>query len=199
MVIHTSQASLFDLQHNSELPRPDITYKEGWLSDHESLFHLMRDSLTWNTQFQSRSTVSFGVSYTKQNGLTSRRPFPDYLHRIARQIESDFGFTPNNCLANYYPTGAHYISFHSDQDMEMKVHSGVAIVSLGTTRLMELRQIENHRVRYAYPLAPGSVFYMEDLLQKKWQHGILQQRECGPRISLSFRALREAPNLKESD
>ncbi|MBX2868970.1 MAG: alpha-ketoglutarate-dependent dioxygenase AlkB [Acidiferrobacterales bacterium] len=191
MTTHISQASIFD-QHPAEtLATPKVEYEPLWYAGHEELFHILLDTLTWNTQFRSRSTVSFGVSYTKRSGLSHRRPFPDYLQHIANLVKQRFGYIPNNCLANYYPTGEHYINFHSDQDMEMKTHSGVAIVSLGTTRLMELRKIDNHQIRYAYPLEPGSVFYMEDVLQKEWQHGIMQQRESGARISLSFRALRE--------
>jgi len=198
MVIHTHQSSLFDLSGENALPCPQIDYRERWLTGQKSLFEKMRDTLTWNTRFRSRATVSFGVSYTKAAGFTRKRPFPDYLQDIANQIEADLGYLPNNCLANYYPTGDHYISFHSDQDMDMQAHSGVAIVSLGSTRQMELRKIDNHRLRYAYPLAPGSLFYMEDALQKDWQHGILTQKNSGARISLSFRALKEAPDLSES-
>ncbi len=191
MATHISQSSIFDQLPAETLPSPEVEYESHWYPAHDELFHIMRDTLTWNTKLRSRATVSFGVSYTKRSGLSHRRPFPDYLQEIAALVKDRFGYTPNNCLANYYPTGEHYISFHSDQDMEMKTHSGVAIVSLGTTRLMELRKIDNHQIRYAYPLEPGSVFYMEDILQKEWQHGIMQQRESGARISLSFRALRD--------
>lgn len=187
-MFHANQSSLFDSQPTDA---PDITYLRDWYRDHQSLFLYMQQNLQWNRRFRSRSTVTFGLSYTARGGLRFKRPIAEFLNPLISQIKRDFAFEPNNCLVNYYPTGQHYISFHSDQDMEMMAHSGVAIVSFGATRHMILRKIADHRLRYCYPLPPGSIFYMRDAVQKTWQHGILTEKECGPRISLSFRALRQ--------
>ena len=116
---------------------------------------------------------------------------PEFLLPLCQQIDGLFGYSPNNCLVNYYPDGNHYISFHSDQDTEMKAQTGVTIVSLGAVRTMVLRSIENPRARFYYPLQPGSAFFMEDALQAHWQHGVPKEAGKGPRISLSFRSLIE--------
>ncbi len=199
MVSHIHQATLFEQSEVERLPKPEIHYLANWFTDHKDLFIELKEELSWNKQYRSRFTVSFGLSYTKDSKLRHKIPFPDSFLKITQKIEQDLGYSPNNCLANYYPTGDHYISFHSDQDMEMQAHSGVSIVSLGTTRLMQLRKINDHRISYAYPLAPGSLFYMTDQLQKEWQHGIPKQYNCGERISLSFRALKESQDPIESD
>jgi len=194
VVFHIHQATLFELSGPDHIPRPEVVYLENWFTDHENMFNNLKHNLSWNKQFRSRFTVGFGLSYTKDSGFHRKRPFPNSFHEITQKIERDLGYSPNNCLANYYPTGDHYISFHSDQDMEMQAHSGVTIVSLGTTRLMQLRKISDPRISYAYPLAPGSLFYMADELQKDWQHSIPPQSSAGERISLSFRALKDIPN-----
>jgi len=194
MVFHIHQATLFEQSEAERVPSPEILYLGNWFADHEGLFSELKSTLHWNKKFRSRFTVSFGLSYTKSSGLQQKRPFPVSFEKITQKIEQELGYSPNNCLANYYPTGHHYINFHSDQDMEMQAHSGVCIVSLGTTRHMQLRKIDDHRISYAYPLAPGSLFYMTDQLQKDWQHGIPTESGSGERISLSFRALKETLN-----
>ena len=120
---------------------------------------------------------------------------PAFLAPLCESIERAFGFYPNNCLVNSYPTGNHYISFHSDQNMEMKDQTGVAIVSLGAVREITFRKIEDHREKHYYVLQPGSAMFMTDNMQTEWQHGILKQSGAGHRISLSFRALSRSEDM----
>ena len=169
---------------------PDVRYVPHLIPDHERYFNYLVENIQWNSQFKSRQTITFGESYHYRERTRKSRPLPAFLDVFCRAVLKNFDYLPNNCLVNYYPDGDHYISFHSDQDMEMKDHTGVAIFSLGTVREMVLRKINNSQLRFAYALEPGSAFYMSDQLQSEWQHGIPRQRGCGPRISLSFRSLR---------
>ena len=104
-------------------------------------------------------------------------------------IQSRFGYRPNSCLINNYPNGDHYISYHSDRDMEMNEHTGVTILSLGTVREMAFRNMADPSVKHYYALQPGSAIYMDDIVQTEWQHGIPKTTTSGTRISLSFRSL----------
>ena len=184
------QTDLFS-QLDAECPiPPDIRYVPYLIPDHVRYFNYLVDNTQWNSQFKSRQTVTFGESYHYRHKTRKSRPLPAFLDVFCRAVLKNFGYLPNNCLVNYYPDGDHYISFHSDQDMEMKDHTGVAIFSLGAVREMVLRKIGNTQLQYANALEPGSAFYMSDQLQSEWQHGIPRQRGRGPRISLSFRSLR---------
>lgn len=169
---------------------PAIRYIPDLISDHNQYFKYLVDTVDWNSQFKSRQTITFGESYNYRSGTRKSRRMPSFLDPFLSAVEQNLGFLPNNCLVNYYPDGDHYISFHSDQDLEMKDNTGVAIISLGAVREMVLRRIKQPQVRFAYALEPGSAFFMSDQLQSEWQHGIPKQRGCGPRISLSFRSLR---------
>ena len=183
------QSSLFQPDNAFPEQEPNITYIPGFLNNQEFWFDQLRSTLIWNTRFKSRHTVTFGVTYNPGTGLKAVREMPEFLGPVCQQINDTFNYNPNNCLINHYPDGDHYISFHSDKDTEMKAQTGVTILSLGSVRTMALRNINNPKLCFHYPLAPGSVFYMKDALQLEWQHGIAKEPESGPRISLSFRSL----------
>ncbi len=183
------QLDLFQSADEVTKDEPEVTYVPDLVPDHRKWFDYLNTNVTWNTRLQSRKTVTFGASYNYRKGTRKNREMPEFLSPICAKIEQEFGFWPNNCLINNYPDGNHYISYHSDQDLEMKQHTGVAIVSLGAVREMTLRKIDDHTVKFYYPLQSGSVFYMEDRIQKIWQHGVLKRSGCGHRISLSFRLL----------
>ena len=186
-----SQRSLFEDTDGPNLPTPPaVQIVDSLIASHELLFQWLADNIEWTTRFKSRNSRSFGVSYHSGNGPRRDRALPAFLHTTASAIHDSFGFMPNNCLINDYPSGDNYISFHSDQDMEMNDHTGVVIVSFGEVREMVLRNIKEPGQRYHYPLPPGSGFYMTDALQQQWQHAIPKQPGRGRRISMSFRSLR---------
>jgi alkylated DNA repair dioxygenase AlkB len=191
LVTFQKQINLFEKNGDETDPEPQVCYVPEFIGNHSIWFERLQSSLNWNCQYKSRKTATFGVSYNYKAGTKKVSAMPGFLEPVCEKIRIVFGYKPNNCLANYYPDGNHYISFHSDQDMEMKAQSGVTIVSLGAIRNMVLRSIQIPQLKYYYPLQPGSAFYMEDNLQKEWQHGVLKEAGAGARISLSFRSLIE--------
>ena len=190
-VTYQKQISLFSNNGNETDPEPEISYVPEFIKNHGIWFERLQSRLKWNNQYKSRKTATFGVSYNYRKGTKRVSKMPGFLEPVCEKISIIFGYKPNNCLVNYYPDGDHYISFHSDQDMEMKTQSGVTIVSLGAIRNMALRKIKLPQQKFYYPLQPGSAFYMEDSLQKEWQHGVLKEAGAGARISHSFRSLIE--------
>ncbi|MYB34229.1 MAG: alpha-ketoglutarate-dependent dioxygenase AlkB [Gammaproteobacteria bacterium] len=170
-------------------PESGIREIEDFLENPDGWFERFATGLAWNRRMRSRHTFTFGHVYDPGHGLRFIRNMPGYLEPLLEKMHRVFGFFPNNCLANYYPDGTHYIGFHSDQGEEMKSGAGVAIVSLGAVRTMVIRRIDNPDNKFFYPLKPGSVIYMKDEIQKTWEHGIPKQAGKGPRISLSFRHL----------
>ena len=168
---------------------PDIEYKHDFLEDHEALFHYLLHNLNWNTQFKSRETAMFGVSYGYDGQHYRYAKLPDFLSPLADNIKATFGYLPNSALVNHYPNGDHYISYHSDKNMEMNQHTGVAIVSLGSIREMAFRNIQYPHIKSYFALQPGSAMYMDDVVQQVWQHGILKTQSAKARISISFRSL----------
>lgn len=183
------QYSLFQDRSETLASEPSLKIVDNLVPDHQRWFNYLSGSMHWRTGYKSRQYVTFGVSYNYKKGRKRNNEMPDWLFPICESVNRRFGFMPNNCLINNYPDGNHYISYHADQDSEMKARTGVAIISLGAVRQMSLRRIDDHSVCFHYPLNPGSAIFMEDALQTEWQHGVLKQAGCGHRISLSFRCL----------
>lgn len=167
---------------------PGVFYAP-FLADADTLFNRVSRETVWDTRLQARQTATFGVPYN-YSGMTYREvPLPSYIAEVCAQLVSVVGFLPNNCLANYYPTGDSTMGFHSDSTDELMPGTGVAIVSLGTIRTLRFRRIGDSTVTHDFPLTHGSLLYMTAPVQTQWKHGIPPEGTTGPRISLTFRCV----------
>lgn len=189
LVLNPIQTDLLERNETIISPESGILEVNDFVKNPNQWFEHFATGLCWNRRMQSRLTFTFGYAYDPGYGLRFIRVMPNYLEPLLEKINQLFGFWPNNCLLNYYPTGSHYISFHSDLGEEMKSGAGVAILSLGAVRTMVFRHIGNPDNQYFYSLKSGSVIYMKDEIQQSWEHAILKQTGRGHRISLSFRHL----------
>jgi alkylated DNA repair dioxygenase AlkB len=151
------------------------------------LFLHLRDNVIGDERMRARKTASFGVSYDYSQITYPEAPMPLELQRICEQIQRVLGFHPNNCLINYYPDGNASMGFHSDSSEELAEGTGVAIVSLGSTRTIVYRSKEQRSDEYSYALEAGSLLYMSQEMQAHWLHAIPKQADAGERISLTFR------------
>ena len=108
--------------------------------------------------------------------------------QLTRQLKIDF----NNCLLNFYLTGNSTMGFHSDDTSALQPDTGVAIISLGSQRGITYRHKSDHSIQHTLSLAPGSLLYMDSAVQDHWMHAIKKDSKAGPRISLTWRAFRNA-------
>lgn len=70
--------------------------------------------------------------------------------------------------------------------------TGVAIVSLGAMRSLTFRRCDDHQIRCDFPLPAGSLLYMDAGVQDNWQHAVRKEKDVGPRMSLTWRAVRQS-------
>ena len=96
-----------------------------------------------------------------------------------------------------YDTGKDYIPFHSDDEKSIVPGSNIFTVSIGQARSLVFQNIKGPLLpvpeRPTFPLEHGSVHAMSQVSQLYWQHSVPQSqiRNCGPRVSLTFRRLVE--------
>ena len=102
-----------------------------------------------------------------------------------------FGFYPNNCLVNYYPNGDSTMGWHSDNTKGMEFGTGVAIFTIGGGREILFRDVLTHTDKFSVPLADNSLLYIANYTQLVYNHSIPKASTYLPRISLSFRKLKE--------
>ncbi|XZE37224.1 alpha-ketoglutarate-dependent dioxygenase AlkB [Pirellulaceae bacterium SH501] len=115
---------------------------------------------------------------------------PFELQALLVMLEKRLNIQFNNCLLNFYETGDNTMGFHSDETTGLVSGTGVAIVSLGSIRDITYRSKSQPQIQRSFPLRPGSLLYMDDVVRENWTHAIKRQKDAGPRISLTWRAFR---------
>lgn len=167
--------------------KPDAIFIPGF-SDDSSLFDSII-GIDFDRSMRARWTASFGKPY-EYNGMTYPAvPFPDYMLPLLDAVAAAVGFMPNNCLINLYHDGRSSMGYHSDNTDILSPGTGVAIVSLGSDRILRFKNKTDSSIVFDYPLSDGSLFYMDDAVQSAWLHSIPKSDTTMPRISLTFRSI----------
>jgi alkylated DNA repair dioxygenase AlkB len=138
---------------------------------------------------KARKTASFGASYNYSQISYAPCPMLPALDAICLRLADAIGFSPNNCLLNFYPDGDASMGFHSDSTEGLTPGTGVAIVSVGSARSIVFRNKSDRTMELAYTLQNGSLLYMPDDVQHDWLHAIPKAKGAGERISLTFRSI----------
>ena len=166
-----------------------ITYIENFIDNPTELFNILTTTVKWDERMTARKTASFGKAY---NYSQIDYPYQDFLPELVVMIEKlkpIIGFEPNNCLINFYMDGKSKMGYHSDQTDILETDTGIAIVSIGEPRNLKFRNIENPDQFLNYELTAGSLVYMTQEIQTKWQHSIPKSNTENGRISLTFRKI----------
>lgn len=166
-----------------------MTYIDNCIENPSELFDFLKASIHWDERMVARKTASFGKAYDYSQIHYPFQAFLPEMQQLISKIHSVLHFEPNNCLINYYLDGKSKMGFHSDQTDILAEGTGVAIISLGETRVLRFRNIENKESTIDYPLASGSLFYMTGEVQKEWQHAIPKSNTDKDRMSLTFRKM----------
>ena len=166
-----------------------IMYIERFIERPGELFEFLLNNVDWDERMIARKTASFGVAYNYSQISYPFLKMPSVLLEICGKINSTIGFTPNNCLINYYLDGRSKMGFHSDQIDILEKETGVAIVSIGETRTLRFRKTENKDEIKDFELPSGSLIYMTQEVQKVWQHAIPAADTGKGRMSLTLRKI----------
>ena len=152
-----------------------------------------------------RKVTHFGpVEYRYSGIIHPPCSYPDCsaLNTVQSRLENclptEVGFKKEEwcCLATLYENGLSYIPPHSDNEDAIEPNSDIITVSIGATRTIEYQNILGPLLaKQTFDLEHGSVHQMTHVSQKYWEHGISPLKsECGPRLSLTFRKLRQLQN-----
>ena len=166
-----------------------ITYIENFIDNPNELFKLLTSTVKWDERMTARKTASFGKAYNYSQIDYPYQEFLPELDYIIKQLKPIIGFEPNNCLINYYLDGKSKMGYHSDQTDILETNTGIAIISVGETRILKFRNIENPDEFLTYELTAGSLVYMTQEIQTIWQHSIPKSDTENGRISLTFRQM----------
>lgn len=168
----------------------EIKYIKNFINNDEELFNELKDSVEWDDSISSRRTTSFGVPYNYSQMKYLYVDFTDSLNLLADKVEKELGFRPNNCLINYYTDGKSRMGYHSDRTDILEDNTGVVILSIGETRILRFKNIEDNEKIVDYELNSSDFIFMGNSIQDEWKHSIIKSNTDSGRMSLTFRRLK---------
>ncbi len=131
-----------------------------------------------------------GCSYTYSGVKKFPQAWTPALLEIKQKVEALAQHTFNSCLLNLYHDGSEGMGWHSDDEKELEQAAPIASVSFGGERKFAFKH-KFDRTSVSLTLANGSVLLMHAPTQQSWQHSLTKtKRSVGPRINLTFRAIR---------
>ena len=102
--------------------------------------------------------------------------------------------TFNQILINWYESGEHYISKHTDDEKQIVPNSPILSISLGSTRTFRIRKIKNKEIILDLPMPDQSYVIMGGEIQKHYTHEVpktvSKKTPVGQRINITFRTLK---------
>ncbi|PZP60853.1 MAG: alpha-ketoglutarate-dependent dioxygenase AlkB [Pseudoxanthomonas spadix] len=117
-------------------------------------------------------------------------PWTEALAALRDRLRGELGVPFNSVLANLYRDGRDGMGWHSDDEPELGAEPMIASLSLGAARRFVLRRRDDHAVKQALVLEPGSLLVMRGACQRDWQHALPRTaKPVGPRLNLTFRHL----------
>lgn len=166
-----------------------ITHIDCFITEPKALYDTLLHTISWDESMMARKTVSFGKAYNYSQMSYPDTPFLPDIEALLEPLAAVTGFVANNCLVNYYPDGSSKMGYHADLTDNLETGTGIAIVSLGTTRHLKFKHIDDPESFLDYALVPGSLIYMTQEIQHSWQHAIPKADTREGRISLTFRRM----------
>jgi len=167
-----------------------ITYIKNFIAHPNKLFTKLKHETSWDERMIARKTASFGKAYNYSQINYPFQEFNEELAEIVDLIYTELGFKPNNCLINFYLDGESKMGYHSDQTNILYENTGVAIVSIGEMRTLRFRNIEDKKLTQDFELPTGSLIFMTNKIQSKWQHSVPKSETNKGRMSLTFRKIK---------
>lgn len=118
-------------------------------------------------------------------------PLDEALARIRGKTGEHFDSIGLNLYRNEHDS----VAMHNDRLGDLMEGQPIALLSLGATRRMHIRNKKHVATRRLdLDLAPGSLLLMSWDTQRHYDHGIPKQNHAiGPRISIAFRTRKREP------
>lgn len=162
----------------------------------EILEHLLQ--LNWIDVTEARreyfmSDVPRTYQYGKGVGVREyhSEPYSEIVEDIQHRLNYAFNCGYNVCFLNRYDHQRQHLGWHADDSTSMDGDHAIAVVSFGAEREIWWKlQTEKGKVppENRQKLGHGSLFIMPPHFQETYYHRIPKcDRECGVRVSLTFR------------
>lgn len=176
-----------------------VKYISNWISEHENVFSVLKNDLEWVRRGKTPrkeyycNKIKKPYTYGSNGYYRSYEPNKDHymIDKIGNKLLKDFGYEFEACFLNFYENQREHLGWHSDDSPEVDNNRPIAIVSFGVSRDIWFKEIGKSNAKEnveKLTLESGSLCLMLPNMQKTHYHRIPKHdRECGERISLTFR------------
>ncbi len=129
----------------------------------------------------------FDYTYSKTTKLAL--PWTKELLELKNIIENKTGEKFNSCLLNLYHNGGEGMTWHSDDEQNLKKNGAIGSLSFGAERKFSFKHKETKQTVCVY-LERGSLLIMKGKTQTNWLHCMPPTKKIKiPRINLTFRTI----------
>ncbi len=180
-----------------------VRYVDGFIADPTVAFEELWTQLTWErrdlTPRREYYVNDVPVPYTYGKGAGVRtyeaQDWHPRIRSIQKAVEAHTGTRLEACFLNGYEDARDHLGWHADDSPEMDDARPIVIVTLGAERdIYFAPRTEPTKVSRVL-LRSGSLCIMPAGMQDTHLHRIPKwDRECGPRISLTFRGYVDPAN-----
>lgn len=155
-----------------------------WKNDEVIMFGkkiITKRKMAWYAESEFKYTYSnvtkYALNWTKE------------LLMLKTKIEQITGETFNSCLLNLYQSGNEGMTWHNDNEKELKKNGAIASLSFGAERKFSFKH-KKSKEKIDFVLEHGSLIVMKDETQSYWLHKLPKTRLIlKPRINLTFRTI----------
>lgn len=128
-----------------------------------------------------------GCSYRYARVQLEAAPWDVQLKVLRDAVQDATGHRYQVVIGNYYRDGNDHIGWHSDDSPEMGQQPAIASISLGTTRIFQVRDNATNQMK-SFDLAHGDLLFMPAGFQATHKHRLKKQpKSDGDRINWTFR------------
>ena len=167
-----------------------ILFDPEFFENPKEIFQELVSSVVWDDSMRARKTARFGQPNIGSEQEHMYNPFLPLMEELSERLTLVLGFKPNNCFLNYYENGNSKMGWHGDSTHFLEPETGIAILSVGDTRIFQIRRKAVPTELLNYVLVPGSLIYSPISIQEDWQHAIPKVVSERGRISLTFRKMK---------
>ncbi len=172
----------------------DVSYIPGWLREAEAA--ALVSELRATTAFRADERMMYGRMVavpreTAARGSGMPQPWTPRAFAVKERLDALCHTRFSYVFINRYRTGADSVAWHSDTDAMDDSRRMIASLSLGASRVFDLRPKANnphHTRAIAVELRHGDLLLMRGDTQLFWEHRIAKDpRVRGERLNLTYR------------
>ena len=160
------------------------------------LSHVNIKSLDAEINFKKMNNrqVAYYGTHPYSYGSTTHPTQPlqpnSYLLKVAQEVRGHFPEVKfNSVLVTKFGNGNQNLAYHQDNEDSISDDSMILTLSLGDTRPINFRHLENNGAELSIAPRHGEVYVMSKQSQRYFQHSVPKVPNGKPRISLTFRLI----------